>query len=335
MLQEKNILVNASAAKTGGAETIIRTFVQEASLSSDINFIILTPLKFENVPNHIQLIDYYTSGLNTIFFSTLGIIKFIKKYKPNKILSFSNINYILAPSKGITYFHQFKALEDGHSDIKIKIYRLLINFFLRKNIFILQSEYIKSIFQSKFKINPEQAISVWPGFLVPQPSKDMILLNTIKEGKDLYKGLMPIAYNASHKNISLIRNLENFLEEKSIRIHSLLPKEDLDINRIVHHGAIDRSELFALYAVVDFLIFPSKSETVGLPIFEFLETGKPTFVYAADYAIHFYKQFNEPENLILFKDEEDLKRLFLQKIDLITPKKNYSDGEWYKILESL
>ncbi|MFC4633316.1 hypothetical protein ACFO3O_05325 [Dokdonia ponticola] len=331
----KTIIVNASAAKTGGAETILRTFVQEASTYINFNFILLTSVEFEKLPKHIKIIDVNTSGLNTLFFSTIGIYKYVKKYKPSKILSFSNINYILSPLKGVTYFHQFKALEDGHTDIKVKIYRFLIMTFLKRNTFILQSEYIKSIFESRFKISKKNTISVWPGFLEPQPSINKSIHDEVIKCKSSYKGLLPIAYDTQHKNIDLIRNLIDFFDENNIVIHSLLSNTTENEHTIVHHGTVDRSVLFELYEIVDFLVFPSKSETVGLPIFEFLQTGKPAFVYAADYAIYFHKQFNKPENLILFKDEEDFKRLFLQKINTEATKKDYSKGEWDKIFKLL
>ncbi len=45
-------------------------------------------------------------------------------------------------------------------------------------------------------------------------------------------------------------------------------------------GRVSRSELFALYAEVDGLVFPSKLETWGLPLTEFKSFGKP--ILAAD-----------------------------------------------------
>jgi hypothetical protein len=41
------ILINASAAKTGGAETILRTFVQELHTYASFRFIVLSPIMFE------------------------------------------------------------------------------------------------------------------------------------------------------------------------------------------------------------------------------------------------------------------------------------------------
>ncbi|APX98897.1 glycosyltransferase family protein [Lacinutrix venerupis] len=329
----KTILVNASAANTGGAETILRTFVSEIKKETQYKFVILSPHKFNLAEKHITFEYAKTSGFKTVWFTIKGIGKYVKKYSPNKIISFNNLNYIFKPGIGITYFHQPKALEKGYSDVKIKVYQFIISKFLKKNTFIVQSEYIRNKFLKMFNYEEDEVISCWPGFIIPKQDTS---LNSKISSNFKHKGLLPIAYASPHKNVKSLEEIYGFLEENNIEITTLLnPANNYlsaskNINSI---GAITRQQLFGLYKDIDFLIFTSKDETVGLPIFEFLQTGKPAFVYAADYAIEFNKQFGNPENLVLFKDAEEFKTLFLQKINCTSKPFDYSKGEWYKIID--
>lgn len=332
----KCIIINASAAKTGGAETIVRTFVEELKNYPQYNFIIFSPISFKEKYDNVQFYFISTNGLKTIWFTIFGIGNYVNKYKPLYLFSFNNLNYLFRPSLGITYFHQSKAIENGYSDLKIQIYRFFISRFLRKNKFVVQSEYIRKKFIKSFDFHPSKVIASWPGFIIP---KIETINSPIKNKGFLKYGLLPIAYAAQHKNVSLLNDLSKFLETENILITTLLDPSNTifkSSNEYIQSiGAITRLEMFNLYRQIDFLIFTSKDETVGLPIFEFLQTGKPAFVYAADYAIKFFEQFNKPENMILFSDVEEFKALFLQKIKIKAKPFDYSKGEWHKIFELL
>ncbi len=329
----KNILINASAAKTGGAETILRTFVDFLKTETNNKYIVLSPHQFNVTETHLEFITLETNGFKTIWFSILGIGKYVRHYKPEKIISFNNLNYIFKPRLGITYFHQPKALELGYADVKVKVYKFFITKFLRENTFIVQSQYIKKKFINVYSYNPKAVLSCWPGFIIPEVHDKYNNLN-----KAVNNGLLPMAYAAEHKNIELLNKIIPFFEDEKIQVTTLLEpgSKVLKISpSIINIGPISRLKMFRLYNEVNFLIFTSKDETVGLPIFEFLQTGKLAFVYAADYAKEFHKQFNEPENFILFENEADFKRLFLQHKDIKAKPFDYSKGEWNKILQVL
>ncbi len=330
------ILINASAAKKGGAETIIRTFVSKIPNDRQ-RYLIISPLEFDITgSNNILIINKKTNGLNTIFFTLIGIMTYVIKYKPTKIISFNNINYIFSGKKGITYFHQLKALKEEYSDIKIKIYDLCIRFFLRKNIFIVQSDLIKNLFIEKYKFNQDQVISSWPGFEIP---KSTSLINFIDIKRDfLFVGILPIAYVSEHKNIDSLKTLLPEFVKNNIGIITLLDEDKSPLkgyDNIINIGSVSRSELFGIYEYCDFMIFPSKTETVGLPIFEFMQTGKPVFVYKADYSQSYYKQFGEPENLILYINNENLIEKLEDGLKSFDNSVNYALGEWDKLFKLL
>ena len=57
-----------------------------------------------------------------------------------------------------------------------------------------------------------------------------------------------------------------------------------DVESIVFHGLMDRTTLYNYYQSVDCLTFPSRIETWGLPISEFMSTGKPMLLADLPYA---------------------------------------------------
>jgi hypothetical protein len=329
------VLINATASKTGGAETIIRTFINELKNRPETQYVILTPLEFEDLPGHITYIYKSTTGVATILFATLGIYKLIKRYNPVKVISFTNLNSIFHPHLGITYFHQFKLLESGHSDLKLKIYDIVIRNFLKKNHFIVQTDFVKSAFIKKYPFSENLVISCWPGFntLTSDEAPSLISEYGSKLNPSIkYSGVLPIAQDSPHKNVRLIKEMNSFWESNFIQIYTCLSQSS-DYSSLINLGTLSRQQLFKLYQEVNFMVFPSKSETVGLPIFEFLKTGKPTFILAADYAVRLYDQFEKPDNMILFTDVENFKGLFLQHIDQSYVGLDTSRGEWNKIIE--
>lgn len=334
----KTILINASAAKTGGALTILKTFLENLPKSGSRRYVVLSPLSNERNEANIGYIQISTQGIGTIFFTTLGILYYILKYKPKKVISFNNINTPFYPSRGITYFHQLKALKE-YKDLKIKIYDFIITTFLKENTFIVQSELVKELFLKKYPIHPIKVISCWPGFSIPETvSLPPSISSIFNENTNRNIGLLPIAFNSLHKNVQILHSLEEFFQANNCIIISLFdegssPFKNHDV--IINIGGVSREILFELYNRIDFLVFTSRDETVGLPVFEFMQTGKPAFVYQAPYAEGFYQQFSHPDNFILFGDEKAFKDLFLQKINTKATPFRYSEGEWNKINDLL
>jgi glycosyltransferase involved in cell wall biosynthesis len=333
----KNIIINATAAKTGGAETIIKTFINSLpKKNTGVRYVVLSSIKDLDISQNKNLLiaKKETNHLGTLWFSLIGIIYYQLKYRTLRVVSFNNINSLISYKWGITYFHQLKVFIPEHFDVKVRVYSFLIRNLLFKNTFIIQSSYVERLFKDKFPNHQGNIISSWPGFIIPKKIK---LKNNTKNSKS-FIGIVPIAYNAPHKNINLIFELKSFFEKKQIKITTLLDKPlviDNEDTVFSYIGVQNKEDLFQLYNESGFMLFPSKAETIGLPIFEFLQTGKPAFVFAAEYAISLYEQFGRPENFILFKDVEEFKSLFSQKINTTAKPFDYSKGEWHKILDLL
>ncbi|MCS3171678.1 glycosyltransferase [Bacteroides thetaiotaomicron] len=56
------------------------------------------------------------------------------------------------------------------------------------------------------------------------------------------------------------------------------------VSSIEFAGFMSREKLFGYYHAVDCLVFPSKVETWGLPVSEFMATGKPMLLADLPYA---------------------------------------------------
>lgn len=332
----KIVIVNASAAKGGGAETIIRTFVDTIKENDGNTYIVISPLRFANLPLNVRPIHVKTSGIGSILFSTIGVFYYIIKYNATKIISFNNINCIFFADRGITYFHQLKALEN-YKELKIRIYHFIIRNFLKKNYFIVQTDAVRDLFLGTYPmIKPNRVLACWPGFVVPPVNHDMLELTIGKDFK--YLGLLPISYDSDHKNIVFLLKLEDYFQRAGIHIVSLLSPETSPLRNskvFSNIGEISRPDLFKLYSACDFMIFTSKSETVGLPIFEFLQMGRPAFVLDLPYSRALYKQFNFPENFCLFDSEDDFISKFDKGVTMFDNSRDYSKGEWSKVYQLL
>jgi len=227
-------------------------------------------------------------------------------------------------------------LTENSKEFKLFIYYYVIKLFLKRTIFIVQSNYIKKLFIKKVGANVNRIIVSWPGFIIPdEKGLSLSLKNKLQLFRKKYKkiGLIPIAYDNENKNLKIIdSNIYTFnkLNYGLISLLNINTSRFKSYENVMTIGSVSREELFSLYKNVDFMIFTSVNETIGLPIFEFLQTGKPTFVFNASYANSFFQDFNRPLNLVLF-NEDNLSYLLFNYIGNETTRYDYSIGEWDKL----
>ncbi|WP_405202186.1 hypothetical protein [Dokdonia sp. LLG6352-1] len=330
------IIINATAAKSGGALTILRTFLESIPHNRRKDFLLLAPQSYEI--DQLKSIRLSTCGIFTYIFSVIGIGFYQLVFSSRKVLSFNNVNTIFYSSSSMTYFHQLKMFDRSYKDLKLSLYRFTIRYINSRSLFIVQTKTVRDLFIKFDTRIGDRALIVWPGFIKEKLEENTFKLPNYPIDFDIEEfGLIPIAYDTDHKNLSFLSKINHFFHQKNIK-NIILTKNAsslTNLESIFEIGQVSREQLYYLYSKAKFLIFTSLSETVGLPIFEFLETGKPTFVFGAQYAVDFYYKFHQPSNLILFNTEDEFKELFLQNIDKVYTSKSYSDGEWIKILEKL
>ena len=329
MLQSymKNVLINASAAKIGGASTIVRSFYSKLDDSDQVNYILICGLKELPDKKNVKVIPLSTSGIWSILFSALRIGLFNFWFRPSKIISFNNINYLFSKSKGITFFHQSKLFLEKPNQLKLYIYDWIIKHFLLQNSWVVQSEHVAQQLTAKYPSLHGKTTVAWPGFHIPETIQIPDLPSHIK-------GIFPVTSVSHHKNLDLFWQLHEAFAELNIHVATLLADQDVPQKSHYHHiKPLPSAEIFGIYKLLDFMVFTSTEESVGLPIFEFLQTGKPVFVYAAPYAVYYYEYFSRPENMILFNSAEDFKAQFLACNNLSSNRFDYSRGEWYKVFD--
>lgn len=292
----KTIVVNNPAAKTSGALTILKEFLKKTnSLKCSHRFLVIVSVE--------ELKKYETDKLKIIVISSqnfkeriiwdfYGLKKFLKKKDiiPDIFFSIQNTGVNLPKSvQQILYFHQALSLIDLKWNIKKKEERL---FWIYKNIYpfftkmyldrikkiIVQTEWVKKEFSQKFNYNLKNIIVVKPSINLPDTSKIKMIS---KEKFRIFYPATPLVYK-NHEIIikalgelkkekkDLANDLEcifTFYEKENERIDRLIKKYDVeDIIKLV--GKIPYERALEYYKSSDLMIFPSKLETLGLPLME-------------------------------------------------------------------
>lgn len=218
-------------------------------------------------------------GYSNVFWSgvtTLELAKAIEVNLPKSV-------------QQILYFHQALSLIDLKWNILKKeerlfwIYKNIYPFFIKMYLdrikkIIVQTEWVKKEFSQKFNYNLKNIIVVKPSINLPDTSKIKMIS---KEKFRIFYPATPLVYK-NHEIIikalgelkkekkDLANDLEcifTFSEKENERIDRLIKKYDVeDIIKLV--GKIPYERVLEYYKSSDLMIFPSKLETLGLPLME-------------------------------------------------------------------
>ena len=331
-MKSMNIIINASGAKAGGAKTIVETFfrwLEDNDQHNSYIFIVGFPLSTKS--NNIEVVYLPTNSLSSLLFSTIGVSYYCLKYRTNIVLSFMNMNTILPFMKRITYFHQ--ALLFSLDIPKFRIYKLIIKS-QRKSYFITQTEVVKNNLGNLLhsKTADISITTVWPGVAVPNDinSPDWYDSNDFINSK---MALCPYtSIDFDYKNFEKIYNSYSFFKENNIKVVITADTNkymDNDVFKFV--GNCTLSEIHFLYKTADMVLFPSKHETVGLPIFESLYHGTPVILENVEYVRDIKNKF--PYLAIIIDDN----LTYSFSVDVLSKIEYDRDlecfkGEWEKVL---
>ena len=292
----KTIVVNNPAAKTSGALTILKEFLKKtSSLKCSHRFLVIVSVeelkKYET--DKLKIIVIPSQNFKErIIWDFYRLKKFLKKKDiiPDIFFSIQNTGVNLPKRvQQILYFHQALSVIDLKWNILKKeerlfwLYKNIYPFFIRRYLskikkVIVQSEWIKKEFSRKFNYNLKNIIVVKPKINLPDTSKIKIIP---KEKFRIFYPATPLVYK-NHEIIikalgelkkekkDLAKNLEcifTFFEKENERIDGLIKKYDVeDIIKLV--GKIPYGRVLEYYKSSDLMIFPSKLETLGLPLME-------------------------------------------------------------------
>ncbi|EKY4202498.1 hypothetical protein WKW66_12110 [Vibrio alginolyticus] len=299
----ERVLVNATAAREGGAKTILDEYAKHNDCE---NLVVLSPYRPKG--RNLKWVKYETTGIMTIIFSAFFVLYFAKKFNCNKIVSFSNVNTPFFWGDKVTYFHNLLILKSNSIKYCLIRWSIRISRFSQGK-FVFQSSDVKEIFESNIFRLKNSAVH-WPGIsedifeIKPKPEK-----MAIKFDRKLV--LVPIMdLNNKNKNFEfLLSFLSEFKgDDVDFLITSEFPADpSFKLNeRIKFLGKLGRKEYIENLLLSDAVLVLSEHETVGLPIFESIYLNKPAFVLKRDYILSIMSVFKGINGIYLFDDYKGL-----------------------------
>ena len=292
----KTIVVNNPAARSGGALTILKEFLDKIStLECNRKFFIIVSLedlkKYET--DKIRICVIKTQGFKErILWDNYKLKKYLKnkRIEPNLFLSIQNTGVNLNKNiPQIIYYHQAISLVDLKWCFLKKDHRL---YWMYKNIYpifikqqiskvkkvIVQTKWVKEEFSKKFKYPKEDIFLIKPNIKII--NKD-IVKEIPKTKFRIFYPAAPLVYKnhemiiealdlLKKENLNLIKNVEcifTFSKGENLKLDNLIKRYSLE-NTIKLIDKISYEKVLEYYKSSDLLIFPSYLETLGLPLLE-------------------------------------------------------------------
>ena len=308
MNEQKTIVVSAVNIVVGGTLTILRDCLAELSKMckmENLRVIALVNNKnlayYDNI-EYIEIPWAKKCWVNRLWTEYVIMKKISKTIQPIHLwLSLHDTTPAVVAQHRAVYCHNsfpfYKwSISDIWNNYRIVLFSLFSkNFIYKKNIHkndyvIVQQSWFKDEFIKMFDLAPQKLIIARP------PMEEPIIELEMKHS-DNYVFFFPSSLSV-HKNFELACKAAEILNKKNIRNFELLLTIDgttgkydrsivnkyKSIASIKFIGFQSREKMLELYGTVDCLLFPSKVETWGLPISEFLTTGKPMLLSDLNYA---------------------------------------------------
>ena len=185
---------------------------------------------------------------------------------------------------------------DFKYNYKIPLFAIFTKYIYRTNIhknnfLIMQQNWLREGFIRMFSVDKNKII-------VAPPSKENTNF-TIQKFPERCKSFLYVAIADNHKNFEVLCKASELLEkeigENKFKVTLTLKGNEnkyaqmlygkwKSVNSIHFAGYMSKDELFSNYEQADCLIFPSRIETWGLPISEFMAYNKPMLLADLLYA---------------------------------------------------
>lgn len=287
-LTNKIILVDALYInKSGGKvllEFLIKTLIKEKSIN-DYYFLFDVRLKSEFIDFlHPSVYEFVKPNeLRRFLFYFLNFKKFFS------VFCFANVPppFIYKIPKVTIYFHNLLLLDSGNINLNFiqKLKLFLKKHYIRlcnnhKYIWCTQSKYIQNILHNTLSI-PIENIKILPFFDINNfiDCNKQLSINNINY---LY-----VADSSIQKNhINLLTAWIKFFEDNYIikpilhltlntssDLSEMIKKMNIQGYNIINHGQCDIKTITKLYAKCNYVLFPSLSESFGLPLIEAASAG--------------------------------------------------------------
>lgn len=332
------IIVNATAARTSGALSIIYQFIRRIPDTGDLYYIIFVDSSFVQIEreNVKYIVKDTKCWIDRILWDAYGLNKWIKKndVDVSVAISFQNTGFNLEGRvPQIVYYHNPFPISNYKwsffkSDERILfLYRHFYSFFVSKYLFenshiVVQLPFIKKAFQQKFKLPADRIHIIRPDieFIDCQTNNNFTKLDS-----QFFHFIYPATEFLYKNHLILLKALnilkrENYAVYEKIKIHftidpesklkQLVDKYNLS-SAFVFEGLIPHEDLLLMYRDVKGLLFSSYLETFGLPLIEAAGVGLPILVSDLPYSHDVLERY-EGANFITFDNEIDWKNAILR-----------------------
>ncbi|HAT4484163.1 TPA: glycosyltransferase [Proteus mirabilis] len=285
-----NILIIASAARVGGALTIIKNILNEA-LETEYNYtVIIDPIISKQLPISKKIKYIYVntqSWIKRIIYDNFYYKKIINEDDYSFCLNLQNVPVRFKRLKQFVYYHQplplinYKFSPFKRDELKLFIYKHFYFLFVKlnkkfANKFIVQTMWVKEALAKKLDFNINYIFIIKPK------------INLSKIENNLYDNkinwLFYPAQAFSYKNHKLLIKIfekigKEYLERNNFRLYLTIndrdfPKlyqkvQELKLDNIIFFlGNLTKDETIFYYKQCKSLIFTSNIETYGLPLAE-------------------------------------------------------------------
>lgn len=311
------IIINSTAATTGGALTVLRQLLENTP--DYLQLIVFVSVSIDDLPilAHVKYINPNAkSGFKRLYWDNFGLNKWCKdnNVKPDLIISMQNTGVkIDGAVKQLIYYHQpvplfeYKWSLFKKSERNLWFYKHIYPFFVKQHvnkntIFVVQFEWIRRRLAELLSIDQKIINTV-------NPTASEIN-DTMVSSIDL-AGKFNVFYPASlfnYKNHLEIVNALNYLKRNgknldNLKIYFTLEKScALDLISIIHEhgldgcfefvGSLGFEQVLQYYKSCDLIVFPSYLESFGLPLVEAAKFGKKILAADLDYAREVLSGYN-------------------------------------------
>ena len=306
---KKLIVVSAVNLNIGGTLTILQdclSYLSQLALEGNYRIIALVHKKslaeFANI-EYIELPWAKKKWVNRLWCEYVTMRGISKRKGPVYLwLSLHDTTpNVLAERRAVYCHNPFPfyptKLRDLFLNYKIFMFSMFSYFIYRINIhknnyLVVQQEWIRNAFIRMFHVKESQII-------VANPSQVDSDLSSLKQfNKDKYYFLFPSSANI-HKNFETLCEAAKLLEKEIGKdrfqvIITILGDENKYaqwlykkwgmVSSINFVGFLSKEKLYEYYQMADCLVFPSKVETWGLPISEFMNMERPMLLADLPYA---------------------------------------------------
>lgn len=274
------ILIDAVYINDSGGKVLLDYLIAEVEMSEKTTYYLLDKRVEGNVPQikALNKVEYVTASLS-------ARNKFYKKHRNNfsTVLCFGNLPPNISISATVyTYFHQLLFLSFpetmGFKDRLIYSLKIAILNHFKKNtdFWLVQSELIKNKLGRKYSLNNNKIVLLpfYPPLRHDTALKKIpatyLYVSNGNPHKNHHRLIEAFSeFYAKHRRGTLTVTVSDAFPD----IISLIVEKQHQGIPVINIGFVSREKLKDLYAVTEFLVFPSLSESFGLGLAEAIENG--------------------------------------------------------------